>query len=74
MPESMPMMPKPFAVVVLLVASLGSMGFAGHEKATTSPPIPRPELTPQQVIGQVTAITSSIFTLILGVLAFRNIR
>lgn len=31
-------------------------------------------LTPQQIIGQVTAVTSSIFTLILGVLAFRNIR
>ena len=31
-------------------------------------------ITPQQLIGQVTAITSSVFTLILGVLAFRNIR
>lgn len=31
-------------------------------------------LTPQQILGQATAITSSIFTLILGVLAFRNIR
>ncbi len=31
-------------------------------------------ITPQQVIGQITTITSSVFTLILGVLAFRNIR
>lgn len=37
-------------------------------RRTTNP------LTPQQVITQATAITSSIFTLILGVLAFRNIR
>ncbi|MDB5240614.1 MAG: ligand-binding protein [Spirosoma sp.] len=34
----------------------------------------RAPLTPQQILGQATAITSSIFTLILGVLAFRNIR
>ncbi|HLK98683.1 MAG TPA: SLBB domain-containing protein, partial [Hymenobacter sp.] len=34
----------------------------------------RSPLTPQQILGQATAITSSIFTLILGVLAFRNIR
>lgn len=31
-------------------------------------------LTPQQIIQQATAITSSIMTLILGVLAFRSIR
>ncbi len=31
-------------------------------------------LTPQQILGQATAITSSIMTLILGVLAFRSIR
>lgn len=30
-------------------------------------------LTPQQILGQATAITSSILTLILGVLAFRSI-
>ena len=31
-------------------------------------------LTPQQILGQATAITSSVMTLILGVLAFRSIR
>ncbi|GAB3639749.1 SLBB domain-containing protein [Spirosoma arcticum] len=31
-------------------------------------------LSPQQILGQATAITSSIMTLILGVLAFRSIR
>ena len=31
-------------------------------------------LTPQQIIGQATAITSSVMTLILGVLAFRSLR
>lgn len=31
-------------------------------------------LTPQQILGQATAITSSIMTLILGILAFRNVR
>lgn len=36
-------------------------------RRTTSP------LTPQQILGQATAITSSIMTLILGVLAFRSI-
>jgi protein involved in polysaccharide export with SLBB domain len=37
-------------------------------RQTTNP------LTPQQILGQATAITSSIMTLILGVLAFRSIR
>ena len=31
-------------------------------------------LTPQQILSTATSVTSSIFTLILGVLAFRNIR
>lgn len=37
-------------------------------RRTTNP------VTPQQIISQVTTITSSLFTLILGVLAFRNIK
>ena len=37
-------------------------------RQTTNP------LTPQQLLSTATAVTSSIFTLILGVLAFRNIR
>jgi len=36
---------------------------------TTANPV-----TPQQIISQITTITSSVFTLILGVLAFRNIQ